>query len=221
MWVNCLFLPQILLLLAPNNKRTIMSHSNHQKTIVLASSSKYRKELLKRILSEFKTESPDIDETPFPDEEPVEHVARLAEQKAMTVALNHPDSIIIGSDQICVLNGQILGKPHTFDTAVKQLQACSGKTVNFYTSLCVLESGQEGQDLSVVITEVKFRELQKDEIERYIQREQPLDCAGSFKAEGLGIALFESLSSKDPTALIGLPLIALAEALRKLGIQVV
>lgn len=221
MWVNCLFLPQILPLIAPNNKRTTMSHSNHQKTIVLASSSKYRKELLSRIINEFEIESPDIDETPFPDEEPVEHVARLAEQKAMTVALNHPDSIIIGSDQVCVLEGTILGKPHTEDKAIEQLQACSGKTVNFYTSLCVLESGQEVQDLSVVITEVKFRELQKDEIERYIQREQPLDCAGSFKAETLGIALFESLSSKDPTALIGLPLTTLAESLRKLGVRVI
>ena len=191
------------------------------KNIVLASSSPYRKELLSRILDNFICESPSIDETPFPDEEPVEHVARLAEQKAMTVGLNHPGSIIIGSDQICVLEGQILGKPHTEAKAIEQLQACSGKTVNFYTSLCVLEAGKEGQDLSVVITEVKFRDLAKDEIERYVQREQPLDCAGSFKAEGLGIGLFKSLSSKDPTALIGLPLITLAESLRKLGVQVI
>ncbi|MBV36468.1 MAG: septum formation inhibitor Maf [Rickettsiales bacterium] len=189
--------------------------------IVLASSSPYRKELLSRILNEFKTESPDIDETPFPNEEPVEHVARLAEQKALTVSLNHPQSVVIGSDQVCVLEGKILGKPHTREKAIEQLTACSGKTINFYTSLCVMESGKEGQDLSVVVTEVKFRDLALSEIERYVDREQPLDCAGSFKAEGLGIALFESLSSKDPTALIGLPLITLAESLRKLNIQLI
>ncbi|GAA0212462.1 nucleoside triphosphate pyrophosphatase [Kangiella japonica] len=191
------------------------------KNIVLASSSPYRKELLSRILTEFKTESPDIDETPFPDEEPVEHVARLAEQKALTVSLNHPQSVVIGSDQVCVLEGKILGKPHTREKAIEQLAACSGKTINFYTSLCVMKSGKEGQDLSVVVTEVKFRDLAQNEIERYVDREQPLDCAGSFKAEGLGIALFESLSSKDPTALIGLPLITLAESLRKLNIQLI
>ncbi|WP_223668849.1 Maf family protein [Kangiella shandongensis] len=191
------------------------------KNIVLATSSPYRKELLSRILDNFICESPDIDETPFPNEEPVEHVARLAEQKATTVALNHAGSIVIGSDQICVLDGKILGKPHTEEKAVEQLMACSGKTVTFYTSLCVLESGKEGQDLSVVLTEVKFRDLNKDEIKRYIKREQPVDCAGSFKCEGLGIALFESLSSKDPTALIGLPLITLAESLRKVNIQVI
>lgn len=191
------------------------------KNIVLASSSPYRKELLSRILTEFKTESPDIDETPFPDEEPVEHVARLAEQKALTVSLNHPQSIVIGSDQVCVLDGKILSKPYTREKAIEQLQASSGKTVIFYTSLCVLESGQEGQDLSVVITEVKFRELTTEEIERYVDREQPLDCAGSFKAERLGIALFESLSSKDPTALIGLPLITLTESLKKLEVRIV
>ena len=146
-----------------------MTNSAKAKNIVLASSSPYRKELLSRILNDFICESPDIDETPFPDEEPIEHVARLAEQKAMTVSLNHPDSIIIGSDQICVLEGQILGKPHTETKAIEQLQACSGKTVNFYTSLCVLESGQEAKSIDVVVTEVTFRELQKDEIERYIQ----------------------------------------------------
>ncbi|AKE52004.1 Maf family protein [Kangiella geojedonensis] len=198
-----------------------MTKSTNSKNIVLASSSPYRKELLSRVLNDFSCESPDIDETPFPDEEPVEHVARLAEQKAMTVSLNHPDSIIIGSDQICVLGGQILGKPHTETKAIEQLQACSGKTVIFYTSLCVLESGQQAKTIDVVVTEVSFRVLEKDEIERYVQREQPLDCAGSFKCEGLGIALFESLSSKDPTALIGLPLITLAQSLRKLGVQVI
>jgi len=198
-----------------------MTKSTNSKNIVLASSSPYRKELLSRVLNDFSCESPDIDETPFPDEEPVEHVARLAEQKAMTVSLNHPDSIIIGSDQICVLDGQILGKPHTEEKAIQQLQACTGKTVIFYTSLCVLESGQQAKTIDVVVTEVSFRVLEKDEIERYVQREQPLDCAGSFKAESLGITLFESLSSKDPTALIGLPLITLAQSLRKLGVQVI
>ena len=134
-----------------------MTKSTNSKNIILASSSPYRKELLSRVLNDFSCESPDIDETPFPDEEPVEHVARLAEQKAMTVSLNHPDSIIIGSDQICVLDGQILGKPHTEKKAIQQLQACSGKTVIFYTSLCVLESGQQAKTIDVVVTEVSFR----------------------------------------------------------------
>ncbi|AOE49801.1 Maf family protein [Kangiella sediminilitoris] len=198
-----------------------MTNLRNFTNIVLASSSPYRKELLSRVVESFSCESPNIDETPFPDEEPVEHVARLAEQKALAVSLNHPDSIIIGSDQVCVLDGKILGKPYTEEKAIQQLMGCSGKTVTFYTSLCVMESEKEDKDLSVVLTEVKFRDLTHEEIKRYVQREKPLDCAGSFKCEGLGIALFESLSSKDPTALIGLPLITLSESLRKLGIRVI
>ncbi|NVK21730.1 MAG: septum formation inhibitor Maf [Kangiellaceae bacterium] len=192
--------------------------------IILASSSVYRKELLSRIISNFDAISPDVDETPFPDEEPIEHVARLAESKALAVAINQPKAIVIGSDQICVLDGQILGKPGSKDKAIEQLTACSGKSVYFYTSLCIIDSSQqplEPSEITVVTTKVQFRELYVSEIERYIEREQPLDCAGSFKCEGLGIALFEAIESKDPTALIGLPLISVAKSLRRLGITII
>ncbi|NVJ65888.1 MAG: septum formation inhibitor Maf [Gammaproteobacteria bacterium] len=187
--------------------------------IILASSSKYRKELLSRILNDFDCIAPDIDETPFPDEEPIEHVARLAEQKALAIAVNHPEAVIIGSDQICVLDGEILGKPGNQENAVKQLSACSGKSVYFYTSLCVTKGRNEPSDITVVTTKVTFKTLSQEHITNYIERENPIDCAGSFKCEGLGIALFEAIESKDPTALIGLPLIDVTRQLHKFGIS--
>lgn len=192
-----------------------------QPHIILASSSPYRKELLSRILNEFDAISPDIDETPFPDEEPIELVARLAQQKALAIAINHPEALVIGSDQVCVLNNQILGKPRTMDKAIEQLKACSGQTVTFYTSLCVTRANETVQNTTVVATKVQFRQLTETEIVRYLEKEQPFDCAGSFKCEGLGIVLFEAIESKDPTALIGLPLIALATKLRELGVQLI
>jgi septum formation protein len=195
-----------------------MNTPNH---IILSSSSPYRKELLSRILDDFEALSPDIDETPFPDEEPIELVARLAQQKALAIAVNHPDALVIGSDQVCVLNNQILGKPGTMDKAIEQLKACSGHTVTFYTSLCVTNANQTAQNTTVVATKVQFRQLSEKEIINYLEKEQPLDCAGSFKCEGLGIVLFEAIESKDPTALIGLPLIALATQLRELGVQLI
>lgn len=184
-----------------------------QNPIILASSSKYRKELLSRIIEEFACISPDIDETPFPGEEPLEHVARLAEQKALAVAVKHPEAIVIGSDQICVINGQILGKPGNQENAITQLTACSGKSVYFYTSLCITQGTDEPNDITVVATKVTFKQLTEQQIKNYIARENPIDCAGSFKCEGLGIALFEAIESKDPTALIGLPLIQVAKKL--------
>ncbi len=187
--------------------------------IILASSSPYRKELLSRILDDFECISPDIDETPFPDEEPIEHVARLAEQKALAVAIKHPDAIVIGSDQICVLDGQILGKPGNQENAIKQLSACSGKSVYFYTSLCVAKGTSEPNDITVVTTKVTFRDLTSEQIKNYIEKENPIDCAGSFKCEGLGIALFEAIESKDPTTLIGLPLIETRKKLSLFGID--
>lgn len=190
-----------------------------QPHIILASSSPYRKELLSRILKDFDAISPDIDETPFPDEEPIELVARLAQQKALAIAVNHPDALVIGSDQVCVLNNQILGKPGTMAKAIEQLKACSGQTVTFYTSLCVTNANETAQNTTVVATKVQFRQLSDTEIINYLEKEQPLDCAGSFKCEGLGIVLFEAIESKDPTALIGLPLIALATKLRESGVQ--
>lgn len=195
---------------------------NTSKTrIILASSSPYRKELLIRILDDFEALSPDIDETPFPDEEPIELVARLAQQKALAVAVNHPDALVIGSDQVCVLNNQILGKPGTMDKAIEQLKTCSGQTVTFYTSLCVTNANQTAQNTTVVATKVQFRQLSEKEIINYLEKEQPLNCAGSFKCEGLGIVLFEAIESKDPTALIGLPLIALSTNLREFGVELI
>ncbi|WP_188459727.1 Maf family protein [Kangiella profundi] len=192
-----------------------------QPHIILASSSPYRKELLSRILDDFDAISPDIDETPFPDEEPIELVARLAQQKALAIAINHPDALVVGSDQVCVLNNQILGKPGTMDKAIEQLQACSGQTVTFYTSLCVTNANETAQNTTVVATKVLFRQLTETEIINYLEKEQPLDCAGSFKCEGLGIVLFEAIESKDPTALIGLPLIALATKLREFRVELI
>ncbi|WP_187287335.1 Maf family protein [Kangiella koreensis] len=192
-----------------------------QPHIILASSSPYRKELLSRILENFEAISPDIDETPFPDEEPIELVARLAQQKALAIAVSHPEALVIGSDQVCVLNNQILGKPGTMDKAIEQLKACSGQTVTFYTSLCVTNANETAQNTTVVATKVRFRQLSDKEIISYLEKEQPFDCAGSFKCEGLGIVLFEAIESKDPTALIGLPLIALATKLRELGVQLI
>ncbi len=183
--------------------------------IILASSSVYRKELLSRILDNFDCLSPDIDETPFPDEEPIEHVARLAQQKALAIAVKYPQSIIIGSDQICVLDGKIMGKPGNQTNAIEQLTSCSGKSVYFYTSVCVTNGISEPNDISVVTTKVTFKELTQQQIKNYIERENPIDCAGSFKCEGLGILLFEAIESKDPTALIGLPLIETAKSLAK------
>ncbi|WP_251359910.1 nucleoside triphosphate pyrophosphatase [Kangiella sp. TOML190] len=189
-------------------------------SVILASSSKYRKELLSRILEDFTCISPNIDETPFPDEEPIEHVARLAEQKALAVAVKEPNAIVIGSDQICVLDGQILGKPGNQENTIKQLTACSGKSVYFYTSLCVTKGVDEPSNITVVTTKVTFRDLAQTQIKSYIKRENPIDCAGSFKCEGLGIALFEAIESKDPTALIGLPLIEVAKQLDKFEINI-
>ncbi len=192
-----------------------------QSSILLASSSKYRKELLSRILNDFECIAPNIDETPFPDEEPIEHVARLAEQKALAIAVKNPEAIVIGSDQICVLEGQILGKPGSQENAIKQLTACSGKSVYFYTSLCVTKGTDEPKDITVVTTKVTFRNLTEQQIKNYIERENPIDCAGSFKCEGLGIALFEAIESKDPTALVGLPLISVNQLLAKFAVQVI
>ncbi len=191
-----------------------LSMKNYNK-IILASSSVYRKELLSRILDDFDCLSPDIDETPFPDEEPIEHVARLAEQKALAIAVKNPSAIVIGSDQICVLDGKIIGKPGNQANAINQLSNCSGKSVYFYTSLCVTNGSSEPNDITVVTTKVTFKELTEQQIKNYIERENPIDCAGSFKCEGLGIVLFEAIESKDPTALIGLPLIETVKSLAK------
>ncbi|MFZ1342562.1 Maf family protein [Thiothrix eikelboomii] len=186
-------------------------------TLVLASSSSYRRELLTRLQLPFVTAAPDIDESRLADESAQAMVARLAWQKAAALATQYPQALIIGSDQCAVLGEQILGKPLTHEQARQQLQASSGRIVEFLTGLCLLDSQTQSFQLEVIPFQVEFRELQAAEIENYLLREQPYDCAGSFKSEGLGISLFKRMHGDDPTALIGLPLIRLAAMLRKQG----
>lgn len=186
--------------------------------LVLASTSRYRRELLGRLRLAFDSDRPEADETALPGEAPAGLAARLAEAKARAVATRHPGAWIIGSDQVADRDGQPLGKPGDRDTALAQLLAASGRSVRFHTAWCLL--GPEGQRLAGQdLTEVRFRCLERDEILRYLDAEQPYDCAGSFKCEGLGIVLFEAIHSQDPTALVGLPLIALSQALRAAGFK--
>jgi septum formation protein len=191
--------------------------------LILASTSRYRKELLARLGLDFSCVAPGVDETPAPGEAPIELVARLAKAKAAAVAARQPDAWVIGSDQIAVLEGPdgptILGKPGTEERCQAQLQSCSGRSVEFVTAVAVMR--QESNSLSEFMdrTRVKFRVLEDAVIDRYVDLERPLDCAGGFKSEGLGIALCESIDSTDPTGLIGLPLIQLSAALRAAGFE--
>jgi len=184
--------------------------------LVLASTSRYRRELLARLGLPFDVDGPEVDETPLAGEAPAGTAARLALAKARVVALRHPGAWVIGSDQVANLDGQALGKAGGRDRALAQLEACSGKRVVFETALCLLRDG-DSPLAALDHTEVVFRPLQREEILRYLDAEQPYDCAGSFKCEGLGISLFDAIHSQDPTALVGLPLIALARALREAG----
>lgn len=188
--------------------------------IVLASSSVYRRELLQRLQLSFEWASPAIDETPQPLETPVALAERLACAKAAALAQRYPRHLIIGSDQVASLDGAPLGKPGDFANASKQLQACSGRRVEFTTGLCLLDSSNRSQQSLVESFSVVFRDLSKAQIESYLRREQPFDCAGSFKVEGLGIALFERLEGDDPNSLIGLPLIRLVSLLEQAGVSV-
>lgn len=187
--------------------------------VVLGSTSRYRRELLERLRIPFAVTAPDVDETPQPGESPKALAQRLALAKARAVAALHPDAVVIGSDQVADLAGQPLGKPGEHARAVAQLRQMRGQTVIFQTALAVvcLASGYEQVDLAEV--HVVFRDLNDDEIEAYLQAEQPYDCAGSAKSEGLGIALLESIDNDDPTALIGLPLIRTARLLRQAGVK--
>jgi len=188
--------------------------------LVLGSSSPYRRELLARLRQPFTTAAPQVDETPRAHETPRALALRLALAKAREVASRHPQAIVIGSDQVADLAGQPLGKPGTHPRAVAQLRQMSGQTVVFQTALAVVcaATGFEQTDLAAV--EVRFRALGDAEIERYLQAEQPYDCAGSAKSEGLGIALLEAIHSDDPTALVGLPLIRTCRLLRAAGLSV-
>ncbi len=189
------------------------------RSLILGSTSRYRRELLARLLVPFEVAAPDVDETPVPGEAPRDIALRLALAKARAVAARHPQAVVIGSDQVCDLAGQALGKPGTHERATEQLQRLSGQSVVFQTALSVVcvDSGFEQTDLAAV--RVQFRTLNPQEIEHYLRAEQPYDCAGSAKSEGLGIALLERIDNDDPTALVGLPLIRTARLIRAAGIE--
>ena len=190
-------------------------------TLVLASSSPYRRLLLQRLQLPFVCASPDIDETPLANEQVQDMTLRLANAKARALTARYPDALIIGSDQACVLDGEtgIIGKPGNFERARQQLRACSGRSVNFHTALVLLNSHTGQAHSTQDVFTVKFRQLSDAEIDRYLQLEQPYDCAGSFKAEGLGIALFDGMAGNDFHSLIGLPLISLCQLLRQNGLD--
>jgi len=187
--------------------------------LVLASTSTFRQALLERLGLPFTTAAPEVDETRRPEEPPQVLVLRLAESKARAVAPGHPGSLIIGSDQVACIEGQVLGKPGGRDAAIAQLQQASGKTVVFHTGLCLLNSSTGRAQTLVEPFRVHFRPLTLERITGYLDREQPYNCAGSFKSEGLGIALFERLEGEDPSALIGLPLIRLVTLLESEGLD--
>jgi septum formation protein len=187
--------------------------------LVLASTSIYRSELLKRLKIPFETAAPNVDETPLPDESALATSTRLAQEKARAVASSYPDALIIGSDQVALLDDRQLGKPLTHDNAVAQLRAMRGKTTIFYTALTLLNSRTGNIQTEVAENHVTLRELTDEEIEGYLLKEQPYHCAGSAKSEGLGIALMSQMSGDDPNALIGLPMILLTGMLRRENVR--
>jgi septum formation protein len=200
-------------------KTASYAHVSHlarpPRRLILASTSRYRRELLSRLGLAFETESPDTPELVIEGEAPAAMAARLALAKARSIKA--PDALVIGSDQVASLDGRLLRKPGNHATALRQLKACQGRTVVFDTAVAVVDTRTGAALEHADRTEVRFASLEIAALDRYLQREQPLDCAGSFKSEGLGVALFERIDSSDPTALIGLPLIWVARALRELG----
>lgn len=199
-----------------------MPSATRQPRLILGSSSVYRRELLSRLRIPFDVVTPDIDETPLPGETPETTAMRLAKEKAAAIATREPGALVIGSDQVATLDDEQIGKPGTHDKALQQLQKMRGRTVVFHTALCLFDgrcgSKTPQQQLENVRTSVTFRNLPDHELDAYLRIEQPYDCAGSAKNEGLGIALIERIDSSDPTALTGLPLIALTAMLRRAGI---
>lgn len=188
--------------------------------LILASTSPYRRELLGRLGLPFEVANPQTDESALPGEMPEALALRLSEAKARAVAEAHPEALIIGSDQVATVDGQIYGKPGTHERAVEQLRALSGKTVNFFTGLCLFNARTGEANVRGIPTLVTFRELSDREIDNYLRREPAYNCAGSAKSEGLGIALLHSTKGDDPNALVGLPLIALCDMLRQQGVAV-
>ena len=187
--------------------------------IVLGSSSPYRRELLSRLRIEFDVDLPHVDETPRLGETPRELALRLAREKAQAVAARHPDSVVIGSDQVAELDGQPLGKPGSHERAVEQLRRMRGQVVVFHTAVAVVCDATGFEQLDLAPVRVTFRNLGDDEIESYLRAEKPYDCAGSARSEGLGIALLEAIESDDPSALVGLPLIRTCRMLRAAGVR--
>jgi septum formation protein len=189
--------------------------------LILASSSIYRKELLEHLQLPFAVISPDVDETPLAGESPDQTALRLAQEKARKVGGSEPDALIIGCDQVAILDGTQLGKPLTHDNAVRQLRLMRGREVTFHSALCLFNARTGGMQADVVPTVVIFRQLSDGQIEHYLQKEQPYHCAGSAKSEGLGIALIAAIHGDDPNALIGLPLIRLITMLQHEGVNVI
>jgi septum formation protein len=188
--------------------------------IVLASTSRYRADLLRRLLEDFGQLAPAVDESPVPGEMPAARAGRLAAAKASAAPKGSGDALVIGSDQVAALGGSLLHKPGNIENAREQLRASSGRQVDFFTGVCVTSAREKRSWQALDHTRVFFRELDEAEIDRYLARERPFDCAGSFKSEGAGIALFERIETEDPTALIGLPLMALGRLLRQAGYPV-
>ncbi|WNY87749.1 nucleoside triphosphate pyrophosphatase [Leclercia adecarboxylata] len=183
--------------------------------LILASTSPYRRVLLEKLGVPFECAAPNVDESPQPGESPRHLVVRLAQEKAKSLAAQFPDHLIIGSDQVCVLDGAITGKPHTEENARQQLLKARGNIVTFYTGLALHNSSTGHLQTECEPFDVHFRHLSEQEIDDYVRKERPLNCAGSFKSEGLGIALFDRLDGRDPNTLVGLPLIALCQMLRR------
>lgn len=196
------------------------THISPQRRVILGSTSRYRRELLARLRVPFDTVRPDVDETPLPGETPATLARRLALAKAREVSLRFPDAVVIGSDQVADLGGEPLGKPGTHDRAIEQLRRMRGQTVVFQTAVAVVCAATGFEQLDLAAVSVVFRDLDDEEIERYLRAEEPYDCAGSAKSEGLGIALLSRIDNDDPSALVGLPLIRTCHMLRAAGVSI-
>ena len=188
--------------------------------VILASSSPYRQQLLQKLQIDFIAKSPEIDESPYKNELAINQAKRLAKQKALALSTQFPSHLIIGSDQIAIYNQQQLTKPGNRELSIYQLQTISGNTVDFYTSICVLNTQTMAFSEDIDLCSVTFRKLTLANIEKYVDLDKPFNCAGSFKSEGLGIALIENISGGDPNALIGLPLIKLIDLLKNFGVNI-
>ncbi len=192
-----------------------------KQTLILASASKFRRELLRKLEIPFNSISPKVDETPLPNEKPFETALRLSQDKARKIGKKHPHALVIGCDQVATLDGVQLGKPLNHTNATKQLQMMRGREVTFHSALCLYNAATGSMQADVVPYLVRFRQLTDEQIERYLTKDQPYDCAGSAKSEGLGIVLIDRMVGEDPNALIGLPLIKLVTMLQNEGVEVI